>query len=116
MRSHYREPAALRHVESLARGRVPRVRPIPPDVTFSDFDWRQLDRYAARRLDRIARELESAARHAWMSAAHFRSGDVPRAAAHVFAAIGHSAGASRVIEEVARTHARYATAPARRRS
>lgn len=70
---------------------------------------------AARRLDRIARELEAAARHAWISAEHFRSGDVPRASAHVFAAIGHSAGASKVIEEVAQTHAKHASKSETRR-
>ncbi|MEK7465996.1 MAG: hypothetical protein AAB074_01160 [Planctomycetota bacterium] len=63
---------------------------------------------AAARLDDIARELEAAALHAHTAAGHFRKGNVPRAAAHAFAAIGHSAGASRVIEDVARAHARRA--------
>ncbi|KAF0242850.1 MAG: hypothetical protein FD180_3701 [Planctomycetota bacterium] len=63
---------------------------------------------AATRLDSIARELESAALHARTAAGHFRQGNVPRAAAHAFAAIGHSAGAGRVIEDVARSHAKRA--------
>jgi hypothetical protein len=61
---------------------------------------------AAALLDRAAAELESAARHCEVAASHFREGDVPRAAAHAWAALGHIKQAEEPLYEQAREHAR----------
>jgi hypothetical protein len=64
---------------------------------------------AARLYDEAAEELEQAARHCRTAAKHFRDGDVPRAAAHAWAAHGHARVADAALEDQARTHARAST-------
>jgi hypothetical protein len=59
----------------------------------------------ADRLDQVADELEAAARHARLSAAHFRSAEVPRGAAHALAAWGHLHRAGVTLGAVAEAHA-----------
>jgi hypothetical protein len=61
---------------------------------------------AARLYDEAADELEHAARHCRTTARHFRDGDVPRAAAHAWAAFGHARTADAALEDQARKHAR----------
>jgi hypothetical protein len=65
---------------------------------------------AARLCDEAAEELEHAARHCRTTARHFRDGDVPRAAAHAWAAFGHVRTADAAMEEQARTHAHKSNA------
>ena len=60
---------------------------------------------AARLYDTAAQELRTAAAHCEMSARHLRDADVPRAAAHAWAARGHLLNAERRLDEQARTHA-----------
>jgi hypothetical protein len=64
-----------------------------------------LDR-TARLYDDAARELDEAARHCEVAARHFRDGDVPRGAAHAWAARGHVLEADAILDERAREHAR----------
>jgi hypothetical protein len=61
---------------------------------------------AARLYDEAAEELDQAARHCRTAARHFRDGEVPRAAAHAWAAFGHVRTADAALEGQARTHAR----------
>ncbi len=60
---------------------------------------------AAALYERAAAELRTAAEHCDTSARHFRDGEVPRAAAHAWAARGHLLNAERELDEQARTHA-----------
>ena len=60
---------------------------------------------AARLYERAAEELRTAAAHCETSARHLRDEDVPRAAAHAWAARGHLLNAERGLDEQARTHA-----------
>jgi len=55
-----------------------------------------------------ALELELAA-HCRTTATHFRDGNVPRAAAHAWAALGHLREAEAALEAQAREHARRST-------
>jgi hypothetical protein len=53
-----------------------------------------------------AAELDQAARHCRTAAHHFREREIPRAAAHAWAAVGHVRIANDSLEDQARTHAR----------
>jgi hypothetical protein len=60
---------------------------------------------AASLFERAAGELELAARHCRTAAGHMREREVPRGAAHAWAAHGHVVRAAALLEEQARTHA-----------
>jgi hypothetical protein len=60
---------------------------------------------AARLYDAAAEELEQAARHCRTAARHFRDQEVPRGAAHAWAAYGHIRAAEDSLDEQARAHA-----------
>jgi hypothetical protein len=60
---------------------------------------------AASLFERAAAELELAARHCRTAASHMRNQEVPRGAAHAWAAHGHVANAGSMLEEQARVHA-----------
>ncbi|MFY9580847.1 MAG: hypothetical protein WAQ33_16165 [Gaiellaceae bacterium] len=64
---------------------------------------------AARLYDEAAGELDLAARHCEVSAKHFRNGEVPRGAAHAWAALGHIREAEERLDSQARTHAGRST-------
>ncbi|HEX3685960.1 MAG TPA: hypothetical protein VHU60_00125 [Gaiellaceae bacterium] len=61
---------------------------------------------AARLFEGAAEELDQAARHCRTAALHLRAREVPRGAAHAWAAHGHVREADALLEEQARTHAR----------
>ena len=61
---------------------------------------------AALIYEAAAEELEQAARHCRTAAHHFRDREIPRAAAHAWAAFGHVRLAEDSLEDQARTHAR----------
>ena len=69
----------------------------------------KLDATAAL-FDAAAVELDDAAKHARTAAEHFRSGDVPRGAAHAWAAHGHLLAATESLAAQAREHARESRA------
>jgi hypothetical protein len=52
-----------------------------------------------------AAELERAVAHCRVAAEHFRNGEVPRAAAHAWAARGHMLDSEARLDEQARDHA-----------
>jgi hypothetical protein len=56
-----------------------------------------------------AEELEQAAKHCRTSAKHFGAREVPRAAAHAWAALGHIRAAEASLDEQARMHASAST-------
>jgi len=60
---------------------------------------------AARLYDAAAEQLEQAAKHCRTAARHFREQEVPRGAAHAWAALGHIRAAEESLEAQARTHA-----------
>jgi hypothetical protein len=60
---------------------------------------------AARLYDGAAEELEQAAKHCRTAAKHFRDREIPRGAAHAWAAYGHIRAAEESLDEQARTHA-----------
>jgi hypothetical protein len=60
---------------------------------------------AASLFERAAGELEQAARHCRTAAGHMREREVPRGAAHAWAAHGHVLRAASLLEEQARVHA-----------
>jgi hypothetical protein len=60
---------------------------------------------AASLFDRAADELELAARHVRTAAGHMRDGEVPRGAAHAWAAHGHVLRAGALLDDQARVHA-----------
>ena len=60
---------------------------------------------AARLYDAAAEELEQAAKHCRTAARHFRDREVPRGAAHAWAAYGHLLAAEDSLDEQARAHA-----------
>jgi len=64
---------------------------------------------AANLYDTAAEELEQGAAHCRTAAGHFRDGEVPRAAAHAWAARGHMLEATQRLDEQAREHARRST-------
>ena len=59
---------------------------------------------AAKLYDSAADELEEAAKHARVAAQHFRDGEVPRGAAHAWAARGHVLAAESALDEQALEH------------
>jgi hypothetical protein len=59
----------------------------------------------ARLYDEAASELELAALHCRAAAGHFRRGEVPRGAAHAWAARGHDLRAQELLDARAREHA-----------
>jgi glycerol-3-phosphate dehydrogenase len=59
----------------------------------------------ARAYEQIADELDAAAAHCRTAARHLRDGEIPRAAAHAWAAYGHAHVADGSLAEQARTHA-----------
>jgi hypothetical protein len=61
---------------------------------------------AARLFDGAAEELELAVRHCRTAASHLRAQEVPRGAAHAWAAHGHLRAADALLDEQARMHAR----------
>lgn len=56
-----------------------------------------------------AEELEQAAKHCRTAAEHFGAREVPRAAAHAWAALGHIRAAEESLDEQARMHASAST-------
>jgi hypothetical protein len=63
---------------------------------------------AAQLYEDAAQELDRAAGHCRVSAEHFRGGEVPRGAAHAWAAFGHVREALDRLEQQARFHATQA--------
>ncbi len=61
---------------------------------------------AAAPFDRAAEELEQAVKHCRTAAGHLRSREIPRGAAHAWAALGHLDVAEELMREQARMHAR----------
>jgi hypothetical protein len=61
---------------------------------------------AARLLEGAAEELELAARHCRTAASHTRAREVPRGAAHAWAAHGHLRAANALLDDQSRIHAR----------
>jgi hypothetical protein len=59
----------------------------------------------AGQYEQTAAECEAAALHLRRTASHFRDGEVPRASAHSWAALGHFVGAERLLKELAQLHA-----------
>ncbi|HET7450128.1 MAG TPA: hypothetical protein VFJ78_05985 [Gaiellaceae bacterium] len=59
---------------------------------------------AAKLYDQAAVELDQAAAHARWSARHFRDGEIPRGAAHSWAARGHILAAEQALDEQALEH------------
>ena len=60
---------------------------------------------SARFYDEAAEELERAVAHCRVAAGHFRGGEIPRGAAHGWAAYGHVLVAREALEAQAREHA-----------
>jgi len=60
---------------------------------------------AATRLEEIAAELERAAQHCRVAAEHYRERNVPRAAAHAWAAQGHIQRGNADLMRLAEEHA-----------
>jgi hypothetical protein len=60
---------------------------------------------AASLFEQAADELELAARHCRTAAGHMREREVPRGAAHAWAAHGHVVRAEALLDEQARMHA-----------
>jgi hypothetical protein len=65
----------------------------------------QASEAAARLYEQAAAELDQAAAHCRVAATHFRGAEVPRGAAHAWAALGHLREAELRLEEQARTTA-----------
>jgi 1-aminocyclopropane-1-carboxylate deaminase/D-cysteine desulfhydrase-like pyridoxal-dependent ACC family enzyme len=61
---------------------------------------------AAALYDAAAEELEQAAKHCRTAARHFRDREIPRGAAHAWAAFGHIRAAEESLDAQARAHAR----------
>ena len=59
---------------------------------------------AARLYDEAVGELESALAHCRVAAGHFRDGEIPRGAAHAWAAHGHVLAAQDALGIQAREH------------
>ena len=60
---------------------------------------------AAALYDAAAEELELAAKHCRTAARHFRDREIPRGAAHAWAAFGHIRAAEESLDSQAKTHA-----------
>jgi hypothetical protein len=63
---------------------------------------------AARKLDVASAQLERASSHCRVAARHFRNGEVPRGAAHAWAAFGHLTVAEEHLRDQARQHSEHA--------
>ena len=61
---------------------------------------------AAELYDAAAEELDQAAKHCRTAARHFRDREIPRGAAHAWAAFGHIRAAEESLDSQAKTHAR----------
>ena len=59
----------------------------------------------AKRFDAMIEEASKVADHARIAAAHFRSGEVPRAGAHALALEGHLISIRQLLDQVAVAHA-----------
>jgi hypothetical protein len=59
----------------------------------------------ARLYDGVANELDLAAQHCRVASSHFRNKEIPRGAAHAWAAYGHLVEAQERMREQAREHA-----------
>jgi hypothetical protein len=57
--------------------------------------------------DEVAKELDLAAKHCRTASSHFRNKEVPRGAAHAWAAYGHLMEAQERMRAQAREHARH---------
>ena len=66
---------------------------------------------AARLYDETVAELELALGHCRVAGDHFRSNEIPRGAAHAWAARGHLLNAQALLDEQSREHARYSSLP-----
>ena len=66
---------------------------------------------AAALYDEAAREFDRAAGHCRVAAEHLRNGEIPRGAAHAWAAYGHAREAAERLDEQARTHATKSRLP-----
>ncbi|HEU5422071.1 MAG TPA: hypothetical protein VFU72_00895 [Nitrolancea sp.] len=64
---------------------------------------------AAETLERLAAELELAARHCRTAAGHYRQREVPRASAHLLAAHGHLHRAQHGLDTLAEQHADHSS-------
>jgi hypothetical protein len=60
---------------------------------------------AARLYDQAAAELDQAAAHCRTAGRHFREQEIPRGAAHAWAALGHIRAAEESLDAQARAHA-----------
>jgi hypothetical protein len=60
---------------------------------------------AADRYEQAAAELERAAQHCRVAAAHYRDQEIPRGAAHGWAAHGHHLNAQQLLDDAAQAHA-----------
>jgi 1-aminocyclopropane-1-carboxylate deaminase/D-cysteine desulfhydrase-like pyridoxal-dependent ACC family enzyme len=60
---------------------------------------------AAALYDAAAEELEQAAKHCRTAARHVRDREIPRGAAHAWAAFGHIRAAEESLDSQAKTHA-----------
>lgn len=58
----------------------------------------------ASRFDKIAGESASLGEHARVAAAHCRSGEIPRAAAHALALEGHLVTIRETLNDIAKLH------------
>jgi hypothetical protein len=63
--------------------------------------------HQASRLERAVLELEQATLHYRVAASHLRDAEIPRAAAHAWAAEGHLVAVRREAEDAALDHARH---------
>ena len=72
----------------------------------SEDERRQRLEEAASLCDEAAAALDRAAAHCRTAARHFREGEIPRAAAHAWAAYGDIREAGGRLDEQAREHAR----------
>lgn len=59
----------------------------------------------AEQFESVAKELERAAEHCRVAAQHYRERNVPRAAAHAWAAFGHVHHSSAELHAAAEAHA-----------
>jgi len=71
----------------------------------SDDERRARLEEAASLYDRASEELERAAAHCRVAAQHVRDGEIPRGAAHAWAARGHLLNVEQNLDAQARTHA-----------
>jgi hypothetical protein len=63
---------------------------------------------AAQLYDEVAKELDLAAQHCRVASSHFSNKEVPRGAAHAWAAYGHLMEAQDRMQHQAREHAKRA--------